>query len=201
MNATNREKRTILAGGVVAGLILLIAYVVLPLAREWQRLGDSLRPRLRYVEMLQQRARRQNALLARRNALVARVGWVLGQNAPSSRNKAKRPKTKAKGAADPESGISLAAHVERIAKQSSVSIKQITRGKPASRRKADKHFAPVGLQVRLEAHIQSVIKFLHALEKGERLVRAERVECRRDLKRGRTLKVTLHVVGYESVTK
>ena len=94
-------------------------------------------------------------------------------------------------------GISVATHLERLAKKSGVKLNKVTPRKPSRRCKGDKHIGPVGLTIGFEANIQSLIKLLHALEKGERLVRVEQAEFRRDLKKPQNIQVTLHVVGYE----
>ena len=261
MNLTSKEKKTIVAGGVAAGLTLLIAYVIVPLMQEWGRLGDVLGPKLEYVQKLRERLRAQSALLARRDELSKKLGSVLGPEAytppkesekprsgkagskgpkgsedskqaankdgpakPESTHTAKAPEAKgepgkpkpdqkkpnakrpAKDEPKPEkakkkdtapTGISVATHLERLAKKSGVKLNKVTPRKPSRRCKGDKHIGPVGLTIGFEANIQSLIKLLHALEKGERLVRVEQAEFRRDLKKPQNIQVTLYVVGYE----
>ena len=263
MTLTSKEKKTLVVGAVIAGLTILIAYVLVPLGRTWAQLGSVLGPKIQYVERLRERAQEQNALLAQREELVGKIGSVLGPEAAPPEEKSEKPEArparpagterkpateeeiskkpetpsdakaagpkeisdkseagpekpdtsempeekpkaeeaKAAKPAAPPSGISLATHLERIAKKSGVKIKKVTQRKPSACWKGNRYFKAVGLQIGFEANIQSLIKLLHALEKGARLVRVEQAEFRRDLKKGQNIRVTLYVVGYESVAR
>ena len=263
MTLTSREKKTLVVGAIIAALVLLIAYVLVPVGRAWVQLGSVLGPKLQYVQRVQERAQEQNALLARREVLVGRLGSVLGPEAAPPEEKSEKPKARAarpagterkpateeesskrletpsevkptgskespdKSEAGPEkpdkpkmpqdkpkteeakpakpaapkSGISLAAHLERIAKKSGIKINKVTPRKPSACWKGNRYFKAVGLQVGFQTKIQSLIKLLHALEKGERLVRVEQVGFSRDLKKGQNIRVSLQVVGYESVAR
>jgi len=278
LTLTSREKKALIVGAAIAAGVILIAYVLVPVGRAWVQLGSVLGPKLQYVERLRERAQEQNALLARRDALVGRLGSVLGPEAapalgareekserppvpagaerpsdvappqdaerpsdakpaeplsgePSLPGQAGKPESPGKSAAEPEtpdtskdtlqggpedkskpeekeapkptdwpSGISLATHLERIAKKSGVKVSKVTPTKPSAYWKGNGYFKAVGLQVGFETNIQSLIKFLHALEKGERLVRVEQARIGRELK-GQKITVSLEVVGYESVER
>jgi len=102
---------------------------------------------------------------------------------------------------DKQRGIAVATHIERLAKKAGVEIKKVVPKKPSAARPADKFFRPAAWQISCEPKVQSLIKLLHALEKGERLLRIEQANFRCDLKKGQTVQVTLHVVGYEAVTR
>jgi hypothetical protein len=264
LTLTSREKKTLAIGAVIAGVVVLIAYVLVPAGSAWVQLGRVLGPKLQYVERLQERAEEQNALVARRDVLVARLGSVLGPEAAAPvqarEERSEKQQTRTPGSADAErssdakpaepplgepsskpegsrkleagpetpdtfedtlqekpedkssteekespkptarpSGISFATHLERIAKKSGVKVNKVTPTKPAAYWKGNGYFKPVGLVVGFEANIQSLIKFLQALEKGERLVRLEQAQFRRDPARGQKITVTLNLVGYESV--
>jgi hypothetical protein len=94
-------------------------------------------------------------------------------------------------------GVCLATHLERIAKTSGVKIKQISPKSGSRSGKSNKHFNAVALKITIESNIESLIKLLHAIEKGERLVRVEQIRLRRDLKKG-SVATTIDVVGYEA---
>ncbi len=234
MNLTGREKRAAVIGGIIVGLVLLIAYVVAPLARAWSWRGNDLKPRFRQITELRERARRQGSLVRTRNVLVSRLGALTcpedvavqkrpdavmpgsGESAadaedgnPDGSGKEPSPAEEAtglaaaaaeqnRGAGDASSGVCLAAHFERIAKTSGVNIKRISPRKRASARKSNKHFGAVAMQVNVESNIENLIKLLYAIEKGERLVRVENIQLRRDLKKGDSVATTLDVVGYEA---
>ena len=267
MNLTSRDRKAVVVGGIIAGLILVISYVVAPLARVWFRRGTELRPKLEYVDRLRERVHGQESLFDRREVLVRRLGSLLGQEAsavraqsvvpiqrttqptaatptasaagpagrvtePTSATPTARiavsvgvgqqdnheqtgveaastqeaagpaaPAERTAAAGTPSSVVSLAAHVERAAKKAGVKIERISPKRQSRARRGTRHFNSVALQVRLESDIQNLIKFLHALEKGERFLRVEQMQLRRDLKKGDVMKVTLDVFGYEAVAR
>ncbi|MCK4284373.1 MAG: hypothetical protein KAX44_08660, partial [Candidatus Brocadiae bacterium] len=90
MELSKREKHMLIAGASAVALIVLMAWVILPLGRAWSRLGDELRPRLRAVAILRDRAERQEALLARRARLVRQVGSLLHAPEPADAGRPQR---------------------------------------------------------------------------------------------------------------
>jgi len=242
MNLTSRERKAAVIGGIIAGFVFLVAYVIAPLARTWSLKASQLEPKLRQIAELTERARQQDSLVRQRNARVGRLGSLLGPEALAAQGRANTPppgsgesrarpeegnseggeeesppteKTgdtapaAAEAAAEknnPEtrevsSGVSLAAHLERIAKKSGVKIKRISPKGRSGARKSNKHFNTVALQVSLESNMQNLIKLLYEIEKGERLVRVEEIRLRRDLKKGDNVATTIDVVGYEAAAR
>jgi hypothetical protein len=258
MNLTSRDRKAVVVGGIIAGLILVISYVVAPLARAWFRRGTELGPKLEYVDRLRERVHGQESLFDRREVLVRRLGSLLGQEAPVVRARSMEPIARVEQAAAatptasvagpagriteptsttptariagsaaagerenpvvsevavasteraaasagrPASGVSLAAHVERTAKKAGVKIERISPKRQSRARRGTRHFDSVALQVRIESDMQNLIKLLYGLEKGERFVRVEQMQLRRDLKKGDAMKVSLDVVGYEAAAR
>ena len=327
MNLTSRDRKAVGIGGIIAGAILVIAYLVVPLSRIWFRRGTELGPKLAYVDRLRERVHEQDLLLQRREVLVRRLGSLLGpeasgvpaqlvvpsavaaelaaageqdelakgeeEDAPTDETavtaspestettvageqeepgesesdvapadeavvtaspesteaavageqqepgesesdvapadeavvaaspesteaavageqeepggdsgvEAAAPEEAAPEAGRPSSGVSLAAHLERTAEKSGVKIERISPKRQSRGRRGTRHFNSVALQVRLESNVQNLIKLLHALEKGERFVRVEQIQLRRDLKKGDNMQVSLDIVGYEFVTR
>ncbi len=233
MNLTGREKKAAVIGAIIVGLVVLYAYVVAPLARAWSWRGNDLKPRLRQITELRERARRQGSLVRTRNVLVSRLGALTcpedlavqkrpdaampgsGESAADAEGgnpgETEKEPSPAEETADPaavaveqnsgtgSSGVCLAAHLERIAKTSGVNIKRISPRKRASAGKSNKHFGAVALKVNIESNIENLIKLLYAIEKGERLIRVESIQLRRDLKKGGNVATTLDVVGYEAI--
>lgn len=76
---TKKEKRTTFIALGAGAAILMAYYVFLPLWNRWTALGAALEPKVRYLEMLRQRAHAQNALLARRDELAKKLGAVEGR--------------------------------------------------------------------------------------------------------------------------
>jgi hypothetical protein len=94
--------------------------------------------------------------------------------------------------------VTVAAYVERQANAAGIRLNSMTPVTPASCYKAGKSFTPVGLQVSMETATPSLIRLLHALEKGNRLIRVEQMDLRHDIKKGPMVAATLYIVGYES---
>ena len=101
----------------------------------------------------------------------------------------------------PSPGISLATHIERTAKASGFKIQQIAPANPATCWKGNADFRGVGHRIAFETNTAALIKFLYALEKGDRLVRVEQAEFRRDPQKGPNIKVVLRLAGYEIAEK
>jgi len=97
-------------------------------------------------------------------------------------------------------GVSFVAHIERTAKKSGVSLKRLSRRNPVRSAGKVPQFTAVGLQLSFDTKVQQLTKFLYALENEDRLVRIERLDFRRDLKKPENIQVSLNIVGYESAT-
>ena len=239
---TREEKRTTFIAVGAGAAILLIYYAVPPMLKQSAELGTK----LRYLEKLQERARAQNELLARRDDLVKKLGAVTGREGMAAGNvpspaappsppgparaastsqttpgpslsgkpavasasaPAERPKSEVSGPksltppapkAPPPPSVAVAAYVERQAKAADIRLNSITPTTPARSYKEGKSLTPVGLQVSMETSTAALVKLLHALEKGNRLIRIEQVDIRRDIKKGPNVTVTLYIVGYEA---
>lgn len=206
MTLTAREKQTVLIGAIVAAVLIGGSVVLAPLARRWGELGGELAPKLERVSALRQRAHRCDLLVARRNRLVRKLGSLLGAQATEKGNRpgptggpgpGGGPAAPAAQAAELSTGAySFAAHLDRVAKSAKVKVKRISTKKRPSGEKGLRHFEPVALQVTAEGNVQALVKLLHGLEKGERLVRVERLNLSQDLKKRGALTITLDVVGY-----
>lgn len=98
-------------------------------------------------------------------------------------------------------GVGLAAHLERVAQQSGVKIKRISPKKRRAGQRARKSFTPVVLQLSIESDIEGLLKTLHAIEKGDRFVRIEQFQLRRDLKTGARIDASFDVMGYEPAAR
>ncbi|MCP4644728.1 MAG: hypothetical protein GY851_30080 [bacterium] len=98
-------------------------------------------------------------------------------------------------------GVSVATHVQQAAGKAGVKITRITPRHRSVGGKKGKHFRPVAMQVSLEGNIKNVIALLHALEKGERFVRVEQFQLRRDIKKEDKVDATLDVLAYEAIEK
>ena len=58
-------------------------------------------------------------------------------------------------------------------------------------------FKPFPVQLNATGNIQAILEFLHVLEYGERFIRIDQIEFRRDLAKNDTLDVDLNIMGYE----
>jgi hypothetical protein len=96
-----------------------------------------------------------------------------------------------------KNGNRLAAYLEETAAKSGVTIKKVANRKAAGGPGAKKYFRPASLQMTMEGKIDGVIKMIHALEKGDRFVRIDQIEFRRDVKADQVA-VNLDISGYES---
>ncbi|MCC6697303.1 MAG: hypothetical protein IT365_16865 [Candidatus Hydrogenedentes bacterium] len=108
------------------------------------------------------------------------------------------PKEQAPKAAAPGSNT-LAGYVEQNAKKAGATIKRITPKKDAAAFRNPKRFHPVTLQVSLECSIQNLVEMLKALEKGERFVKVDQLQLKRDLAGGDKIEVTMDLHSYEAV--
>jgi len=110
------------------------------------------------------------------------------------------------GAAPPTPGapphaVSVAAYVERQATTVQIRFNSLTPFTPAHGYRGGRSLTPAGVVVTLETTTPALLRLLYALEKGDRLLRVERMEIHRDLKKGPNITVTLQLVGYEAVVR
>ena len=98
--------------------------------------------------------------------------------------------------------VGLAAQLERLAKKVGLQIKRIKARPSARGAKRYKHYRTIALQLSAEGNIQSLMKLLYEIEKGERFVRVERFRLRRDAKKGSKIEISaFDVIGYEPVAR
>lgn len=97
----------------------------------------------------------------------------------------------------PESGT-LAGYVEQNAKKAGATVKRITPKKSATALKDTKRFRAVTLQVSFECTVQNLVDLLKALEKGDRFVKVDLFQLKRDLASGDKLEVTMDLHSYEA---
>ena len=94
-----------------------------------------------------------------------------------------------------------AAYVERQANTVGIRFNSVTPFTPTLGYKGGKSLAPAGVVVTLETATPAFLRLLYALEKGDRLMRVEKMEIHRDLKKGPNVTATLYLVGYEAVAR
>ena len=217
MKLARREKRTAIIGTAVAALTVLITWVLLPSGREWSALGDQLGPKLRQLRVLQARADGQRALLARRARLIRQVGSLLdpadarvssaqkedgGSGQTGGEGTKPGENTADRTASDPDGAIKaggqrMEAELEKIFKQCGAKMQLVSpKGVPRGGEPL-KYFKMISLRIDGEAQVESLVKTLHALEKGPRLIRVDRLEVHQDLNKPGALSVTLEIAAYE----
>ncbi|MBI5093043.1 MAG: hypothetical protein HZB26_11470 [Candidatus Hydrogenedentes bacterium] len=84
MNVPFREKKALVAAGIVAVTAVAVVYVVLPLARTWSDWGSQLELKLAQVAQLREQVRGYEALVKKRDVLARRTGSLLGRTPESS---------------------------------------------------------------------------------------------------------------------
>jgi len=201
MKLEGRDRKVVIAGGGLALAIVIIGYVIMPMMRTWSDNQDRLTSRRGQIAALKDRAKSQEALTTRRNALSLRLGSVFGvAEVPSD------PPTSADASPSPPSAPfrtsgGLAGYIEQTAKKSGIKIERITPRRTLGGKAARKHFRSVTLQVKVEANPKSLLSMLSVLEGGEFLVRIDSLQLRRDIKKGDKIDATFEVVGYEALGK
>jgi len=221
---TNQEKRTTWIAAVGGAAVLLVYFVGLPLWNRWTALGAALESKVLLLERLEERANAQNALLVRRDALARELGAVESRPAPANPAQGAPPSapppageklTKSKPAPSAPAGpgaaaaspsappraVWVAAYVERQANTVGIRFNSVTPFTPTLGYKDGRSLTPAGVAVTLETVTPVFLRLLYALEKGERLIRVEKMEIHRDLKKGPNITATLYLVGYEAVAR
>jgi hypothetical protein len=248
MILTNEEKRTvwIAAGGGAA--VLLIYFAGLPLWKRWTALGAALEPKALLMARLEERAKAQNALIARRDSLASELGAVEGRPAPAGPAQGMPPMPRppaaekpgpsksampgasgsaaaatgpvphspaaaralsglaGPGAAPPVPGtsphaVTVAAYVERLAASVGVRFNNVTPFTSTLGYRGGKSLTPAGVMVTLETATPALLQLLYKLEKGDRLMRVEKMDIHRDIKKGPMVTATLYIVGYEAAAR
>ena len=207
MKLSRRERYMLTGGMVVAGLVILVTWIVVPLGRKWAELGEQLAPKLTRLEALQSRAERHGTLLARRARLTRQIGSLLAPAKPKDSEK-KTPEKQPEPSTDPVNPPnaaqtakprlrSIEADLEKAAKESGVGIKVMSAMRVPLQTERLKHFKVAALRVEADSNIESLMKLLHKLEKGERFVRVDMLKIRQDLNKPGALSITLEILAYE----
>ncbi len=205
MHMSRREKITLIAGAVVAGLTVLIAWGVVPLARHWSELGQRLEPRLETLSALRERTQQRGSLLVRRDRLAGQIGLLAGP--PPTEPAEQKPDaeegkdTEEKPPENPAELPELEARLEKVFQGAGANIKSLTVKRISRLGLKPEHFRPVGFQVETETKIDSLIKLLHALEKGPRFMRVDRLRLHHEENKPTQVRVSLDIVAYERVSE
>ncbi len=78
MSMNAREQKTIKLGGIAAAIIILVAYVIMPLVRKSAEAGNALAPRREMAAMVREKVQGRHALVKRRDVLAMRLGSLRG---------------------------------------------------------------------------------------------------------------------------
>jgi len=204
MTLSRRERYMLVGGAIVAGLVILVNWVVVPLGRKWADLGTQLTPKLALLEVLQTHSEQRRALLARRARLAGQMGALLGAGSfKDGEEKPADPPTPA-GGDDRGSQANLPGLevvLEEAAKKSGVNVRLVYAKKVAQPAVTLKHFRKVALHVEAESNIESLMKMLHCLEKGSRFIRIDGLKIHQDIKKPGKLGVTMEIVAYAPTDK
>ena len=101
----------------------------------------------------------------------------------------------------PPHSVAVSAYVERQAGTVGIRFNSVTSFTPTLGYKDGKSLKPAGVVVTLETATPALLRLLYALERGDRLLRIERMEIHHDLKKGPMITATLHIVGYEAAAR
>lgn len=205
MNATAKRKRILAAAGAVAVLAVLFTYVIHPLSARWTELGETLDPKLEELNAFSEQVQEQEELFTRRDALAQRLGSLIGAESKADQE-AKDTPAEEPGNATPANTAPaapvtpgdhrLAAYLETSAAQAGLKIKRISSKKFTGGPSKLRHFAGVSLQLSVGGEAESLLKFLHAVEKGGRFARVDQIEVHRGDSE-RMVDANLSVSGYQ----
>jgi len=173
---------------MAAAAIAIVAWGVVPLGKCWRRMGDELAPKQAALAQAQERLDRRTALLARRAGLIRQIGYV----APP----ATTADADGKGVADGAARTGFEAELEKTAGQCEVDLKSLV-GERVRPGQSASRYEERAFRVEAEATPDALVAFLHALEKGPRLVRVDELILRQDTQKPGPAKVTLQVAAYE----
>ncbi|MFO8008148.1 MAG: type II secretion system protein GspM [Candidatus Brocadiia bacterium] len=222
MELSKREKWMLKVGGAVAVLTILIAWGVVPLARRWATLGQRLAPQREALAALREKADRREAMLGTRARLVRRLGTLTAREPEGEGNEGDRKPDQEGGHSGdapekPQPGGDVArneigpppdrvqkggrgefqAQIERVFQESGAPLKVLSATRASAMGVRLEHFRVVAYQVETETNVESLIKILHAMEKGPRFVRVDRLKVRHPLEQPRAVSVTMEIVAYE----
>jgi hypothetical protein len=203
-------------GGSVAVATILVVWVLMPLYRQWSSSGSEIVAVMTRLEEMQSSISLREALMAERSRLIRKVGWLVeprpanpeeegGDEGPvpeegSDGSRDKSPNhSESSGeetTAKPKTGFE--ADIAKAASQSGVNLKSVV---STQRRGGDKrslrYFEIVTLKLEAECEAASLVKLLHVLEKGPRLVRVEKLALRHEEGKPGMVSFNLEVAAYE----
>lgn len=130
------------------------------------------------------------------------VAAAVSPESPKGETKPGDKKEEAKKDEKPEAagGATLAGYVEQNAKKSEATVKSITPIKTSAGYRGARYYRSVMLQVKLQCKAKGLVTLLQALEQGERFVKVEQIQIRREPNKD-DMDVTLDVRAYESTGK
>ncbi len=206
MKLSRRERHMLIGGTVLAGLVILIMWIIVPVRRKWVELGDQLAPKITLLEELRTRAEQHDRLLARRVRLSRKMGSLLGPQPPEDPEK-KPAGTPPESSGDPPSAPetaqaakasvrSLEVELEEIAKKSGAKINVTSAKKRKRQAQGLKHFRMIALHVEVEGSIESLMKMLHSLDKGARFIRIDSLKIHQDMNKPGALSVSMDIGAY-----
>ena len=209
MKLSGRERYMMIGGGIIAGVVVVVNWLALPLYRSWAELGEQLAPKLALLEKLEDRVDRRDALLARRARLSRQMGSLLGQaeNSTAGKNNKKphhgsnpghKPEAKSNSQPEPRS---LEVEIAEMAKKSGAKLQLVYSRKTSRRARELKYFREVALHVEASGKAGSIAKMLHRLEKGQRLIRVDSFELHRKPDDRSPVNITLEVVAYTAAAQ
>jgi hypothetical protein len=109
-----------------------------------------------------------------------------------------------KEAPEPEKGPQapeLEAKLEQTFASAGAEMKLLTVKRVSRFGLRPEHFRMVGFQVETETKIESLVKLLHALEKGPRFMRVDRLRLRHEEGKPGRVSVSMEIVAYEQVAE
>ncbi len=92
MNISDKDKRTLTIGGVLAAVIVFVGFIVMPLVNKYSDMQSELGPKQSLVDTLKDRVHGPDSVLVQRNTLARRLGVLAGVPAPTSNEKPTVPK-------------------------------------------------------------------------------------------------------------
>jgi len=210
---SQREKVMLIGGGSIALVVALTAWLILPLHHRWTDLGRRLEPDLCALETMRERTDRLQHLLARRQRLIREMGRLVEpEPEPEQKEEAEQqPGPPAEGGkppntddrseapepADKPNGYELEAEVEKVFKECGAGLKLLSAKRLSRLGLRPEQYEMIGLQVETETKVESLIKLLHRIEKGQRFMRVDRLKLRHNPGKPLAVTATMELVAYE----
>ena len=91
---------------------------------------------------------------------------------------------------------SLEAELAKIVGKSGAKIKVVSAKQPPRATERLKFFRMTALRIEAEGNADSLVKMLHALEKGDRFIRIDALKIHQDLKKPGALNLTMEILAY-----